>query len=209
MKNSDEEKRCRVRLTSRRKNDNVFAILSLGSKFKMIFYGEDFNYSHSHDLRVILLLKFGAFRWNISFDVEHLKSEVVFKQGLVMFEKRHYVIGVIVSYVFLFMLFFVVKKEERSLHSICHWSSPCFRFCGKNSRTCNESFIRENFNESYKSEYGYDYNDGSDEKNLITKYTILFGTPKCSSQHLLANNPGDEWAFKMVKDLDKIIQIHF
>lgn len=170
----------------------------------MIFYGEDLNYSHSHDLRVILLLKFGAFRWNISFDVEHLKSEVVFKQGLVMFEKRHYVIGVIVSYVFLFMMFFVVSKEKQIFYSICHWDSPCYRFCCKNSRTCNESFIRENFNASYMRDYEYDYNDISNDEKMLTDYTILFGTTKCSSQRLFANSSGVEWGFTVVKEEESL-----
>lgn len=52
---------------------------------------------------------------------------------------------------------------------------PSIRFCCKKVTTCNEEFIRENFNEENPR--------NSDESSIIsnsTKFEIILGAPKCT-----------------------------
>lgn len=82
--------------------------------------------------------------------------------------KKHCIIGVIITYGFLIMLFFVLKKEE-TIETPCNWDQPCVRFCCKDMALCKDEFIRKNFKHNFTT---YD--------NETVEFIILHGAPTCT-----------------------------
>lgn len=85
-----------------------------------------------------------------------------------MFQKRESVITAIFIYIIL-MLVYVVVDEKPRYSEVCN-DSDCARFCCKDAVTCNEKFIRNNFN-------------GSEFPNPLAneEFKILFGYPTACS----------------------------
>lgn len=108
-----------------------------------------------------------------------------------MVQKRDYVFGAILIYLFLIMMIFVLV-EEQNIDLPCQWNKPCVRFCCKDSSACKEKYIRENFNASLLNRHG-------DENffNETEEYKILIGKPTCNLRTVTVND-SDEWHFDRV-----------
>lgn len=85
-----------------------------------------------------------------------------------MIEKKYFVIGAIVSYVFLTVWFLTVY--EKQFIEPCLKNQTCVRFCCNDKSFCEESYVRKNFNANLLTYYP------KEDKELI----ILHGKPKCS-----------------------------
>lgn len=119
---------------------------------------------------------------------------------LKMSKKKVYVIGiVVVCYIVLILLFFKLKNE-RSFRKVCEWNSSCIRFCCFNQITCNDKFIRENFNASVFSKREYD-----SESQIDPQYKIMFGNPKCS---LIPLEDEDEFELTKVFTINFFCELH-
>jgi hypothetical protein len=112
-----------------------------------------------------------------------------------MLEKKDYVVGAIVFYVFLVMLFFMVQ-DKHSIETPCAYDQPCVRFCCKDSSACKEKHIRENFNASLLTVQS--------EANETKDFIILLGQPKCSLKTIPENDTSQEREFYFVSS--KIIK---
>lgn len=108
-----------------------------------------------------------------------------------MFVKKDYVLGAIVSYVFLVMLFLLVQ-ENHSIENPCEYDQPCVRFCCIDQSACKEKHIRENFNESDLEVVNYS------DSNETLEFIILQGKPKCSMKMIPKNDTTQKWRFGYV-----------
>lgn len=108
-----------------------------------------------------------------------------------MIDRKDCVIGAVVSYVFLVMLFFMVQ-EKTNIETPCSYDQPCVRFCCKDSSACKEKHIRENFNSSILKVY-----EDSDT-NETKEFFILHGAPTCSLKLIPENDTTQEWNFRYV-----------
>lgn len=111
-----------------------------------------------------------------------------------MYQKRDYVIGSIVIYVFLFVLLIMIEMRQTDQINIsCHPDDPCVRFCCYDKELCKEKFIRENFNSSMFTKYN------KEGKHENVEFKILIGRPKCSLKKVLAENKDQAWTFTSVR----------
>lgn len=93
-----------------------------------------------------------------------------------MVKRRDCVIGASVAYLFLLMLFFIVK-DKVVFNTVCFHESPCVRFCCNDPKTCTTKFIRSNFNESLLPKFIF---SGQVDRDL----KVLYGAPHCSLEPL-------------------------
>lgn len=100
-----------------------------------------------------------------------------------MFKKRDSVIGAVVCYLVLISLF-VYYQQDPEFSFVCSHGNACVRFCCRDQATCNDTFIKENFN--LTTHY------------TITDYKILFGEPKCSKRLIESHQT---WAILGVKQI--------
>lgn len=106
-----------------------------------------------------------------------------------MFERKDCVVGAIISYGFLVMLFAIVHDKHK-IDEPCNVDQPCVRFCCENSTNCKEKNIRENFNESSLKIYKF--------SNETKEFFILHGKPKCSMKLISEYDESQEWKFEYV-----------
>lgn len=109
-----------------------------------------------------------------------------------MFEKKYFVIGAAVAYMFLITLFFMVKegrfdKESYKFGTVCNsnYDSFCLRFCCYEDATCDDKFIRENFNKNISH--------NGESQDIEKDFKILYGAPNCDLIEIT-----DEWEFDYV-----------
>ena len=86
-----------------------------------------------------------------------------------MLSKRDYVIGVILIYLTLSVLFITLNVTPKLLHEHC-LQSFCLRFCCNDKEKCNSNFLDENFDQSLI---------GTHEELNATDVKIFYGKPKC------------------------------
>ena len=99
------------------------------------------------------------------------------------FQKRDCVIGSIFVYVVLTMLWMLL--QDRDTFSIpCYVDKTCIRFCCHNEKSCNENFIRKNFNLSF-----------IDKFRSSEDYIILLGSPICKVNKISAKEFEKSWSF--------------
>ena len=103
-----------------------------------------------------------------------------------MVKKKVCVISAIVIYVFLITLF-VLLKEKTNFRNICNLNSPCVRFCCDDSDTCNDDFIKKNFDAKRVMPTQYE----KENKDL----KILYGSPECSLKPVSSDV---DWEFTYV-----------
>lgn len=106
-----------------------------------------------------------------------------------MFQKKDYVFGAILIYLFLIMMVFMLEEKE-IIEGPCGWANPCVRFCCRDSSACKEKYIRQNFNKSFLEAYD------DENENDTEKYRILIGKPLCTLETITVN---DEWSFDLVR----------
>lgn len=130
-------------------------------------------------------------------DNGNLYNKVVSKK-IEMFQKKDYVFGAILLYLFLLMMVFVVKKEESICY--CNWDMPCIRFCCE-FLSCGEEKIRKHFNESLldHNDYGnYDDENEDEKKTDAVNYKIIMGRPTCSLRTIPLYG-SNKWSFTYVR----------
>jgi hypothetical protein len=86
--------------------------------------------------------------------------------------------------VFLMYVYYITK--ENPIRPDCDWGRPCIRFCCSNSSLCNDSLIRNSFNENKYSE--------------LSDFIILHGKPTCS---LEAVKETEQWKIRYVSSHNK------
>lgn len=96
----------------------------------------------------------------------------------ISYSKKHLVIGSILIYSVLILIFILAAKKENKVDNPCPWNAPCIRFCCNTKTKCNENYIRTNFNASFPEERWIDSNETEDE------YRIFYGTPTCRLRKL-------------------------
>lgn len=136
--------------------------------------------------------QFGKFHKNSNwslFLVDALKREVAHLKSSKMFEKKFFVIGVVITYTILLALAFVLRKENSMILS-CHTEKPCVRFCCDSKDTCSDDYIKKNFNGTLVPNYLLRSNE-----EQIEGFRSLFGKPDCS---LNLENVGENYTFKSV-----------
>lgn len=139
-------------------------------------------------------------RWNVeciwlrSVYFENSLSKVAKISRRKMFKKKDCVVAIVVIYGFLLMLF-LAEKKTKNFNSPCSWYEPCVRFCCNNKTTCNDKFIRENFNSSLLPE---------SVRNETIEYKILLGRPTCSLK-LLPNTSDEPWSFSEVRRFETLL----
>lgn len=112
-----------------------------------------------------------------------------------MAQKREYVIGIVVIYVLLIVLYFIVKQEE-TIDLPCTYDNPCVRFCCSDTKDCNEDYFRKNFDAT--GLYSHHFFDM--DENETSSYLILIGKPKCSMKLIVNESETEthEWQFYYV-----------
>lgn len=120
-----------------------------------------------------------------------------------MLEKKDYVSGTIIIYVFLIMLFLLLQ-EKHKIENPCDYNQPCVRFCCADSGACKEKYIRESFNESLLHRYTFD-----EETNETSEFFILNGKPKCSMIQIPANDTSHIWRFIYVSQQFPLVNSKF
>lgn len=120
----------------------------------------------------------------VYFESSRCKAAKVSKK---MFQKKYCVIGAVLMYCILLLLFFVGIKSQRDLQSACSEINPCVRFCCENQTTCSEKFIRENFNTSLLTQ-------SADP----IEFKILLGKPSCSMK-FVSNTSDEPWLLDKVR----------
>lgn len=115
-----------------------------------------------------------------------------------MIEKKYFVIGAVISYIFLTVLFKSVQDSHITKN--CLRGRTCVRFCCHDESYCEKSFIRQNFNESYLTKF-------PDEENIM----IVHDKPKCSMVKVGEEDGKRLWSFGFVSMFLKIqaIQLNF
>ena len=101
-----------------------------------------------------------------------------------MIQKKHIVVGAVVVYAFLLTLFFTLK-DKQNFNNVCHFASPCVRFCCFDPQTCSSDFINKNFNTSMIP--GLTSSDGAP-----ADVKFMFGSPTCRI------HPQSSWKFTWV-----------
>lgn len=101
-----------------------------------------------------------------------------------MFAKKDCVICAAVCYLMLIFLFVYYQKEPNFSY-VCSYASACIRFCCRDKITCNDTFIRDNFNISGQF--------------AISDYKVMLGEPKCSKKLVESDR---KWIFLSVKDMN-------
>ena len=105
-----------------------------------------------------------------------------------MIEKKYCVVGSIIIYGFSIAFFFILNK--RHSFAYCDWSEPCIRFCCFEKASCNDKFVKENFNISVIPE-----RRESDEQ----EFRYLLGNPACIFKKKIdANEFQKSWSFSFV-----------
>ncbi|CRK94556.1 CLUMA_CG008058, isoform A [Clunio marinus] len=93
-----------------------------------------------------------------------------------MFKKRYFIwFTVFIYIVLLFITVFIPHQDDRIDNSCTN--DICIRFCCKNSVTCNDEFIRSNFNASFIPKF----DDYDDNENDTRSFRILYEMPSCDN----------------------------
>jgi hypothetical protein len=100
-----------------------------------------------------------------------------------MLQKRDFVTFSVAIYTILLILFFAMQ-DKPTVNRICLSNDPCVRVCCGNQKTCNEKFLRDNFDASLLP-----VADG-------TEYKVLFGKPEKFS--LQTKRVDSKWNFREV-----------
>jgi hypothetical protein len=108
-----------------------------------------------------------------------------------MFQKRYFVVCVVLIYATLIFLFFHLQREEKiDFDEACYFEQPCVRFCCKNEELCDQKYIDEHFNASLLPEDEFlEWNGTQGIKAYLEK-------PKCN---LKLVESGRLWEFQSVK----------
>lgn len=109
-----------------------------------------------------------------------------------MLQKKDYVAGTIIVYIFSVMLFLLLQQKS-TVRTPCDMDQPCVRFCCEDKGLCKEKNIRESFNASLLDYYGID-------ENVTREFVILHGKPKCS-MITIPENSSTQWHFSYVSSL--------
>lgn len=98
-----------------------------------------------------------------------------------MVSKRDCVIGAVIVYFLLILLYFTLDENQR-IENICYFdNNRCVRFCCYDQTSCDEKFIRKNFNSSLLP---------NENK---TDYLILYDKLSCETEKV-----DKEWKFALV-----------
>lgn len=85
----------------------------------------------------------------------------------------------VIAYTILLVLFFVLEEEMSFDADFDCVENKCYRFCCQDEKLCDNKFVMENFNSTYRvGSYWFDYNEG-DVENLTMRMIPFFGKPKC------------------------------
>jgi hypothetical protein len=114
-----------------------------------------------------------------------------------MLEKRDWVAGTVIAYVFLVFLYFLLQ-ERLLIDEPCSFDKPCVRFCCIDQSACKDKYIRESFNGSLLSRYR--------DENETIDYFILHGKPRCNMKMILKNDTNNYWSFSSVSESDQWIR---
>lgn len=107
-----------------------------------------------------------------------------------MLRKKDYVIYSIFTYIVLILLIYLLR-DSRSFKYVCSSDSGCVRFCCDDADTCNEEFIKKNFNESLVPTFLLNHDD------LKPEFKIFYGKPICKTT-LVSNDTA--WMFAWVRN---------
>lgn len=81
-----------------------------------------------------------------------MKRPVALNSSPKMFQKKYFVLGVVIIYIILITIAFALQRHY-SPNISCYSKKPCVRFCCENKQTCSEEFIEKNFNGSLVPNY--------------------------------------------------------
>lgn len=112
-----------------------------------------------------------------------------------MLMKRDCVAAAITTYVFLVMLYCLLK-ENRQFKNVCFPNAVCVRFCCNDYETCTEKYIKDNFNMSLVS-------GKSEVIDNPAELRILYGQPTCTLNLMDAD---DDLEFYGVRKILKALQ---
>lgn len=134
--------------------------------------------------------------FNVTHFVRDLDSEkLTFKFGE-MFQKKDYIYGVSLVYLFLIMLFYTFEDGDRFNVSMCHGNELCVRFCCSDADAdCHESFLKGNFKPHLDP-----YISQPDS-------LIQFGPPRCSLRKATNDSGAVKWSFTRVRTINNVIKI--
>lgn len=113
-----------------------------------------------------------------------------------MIRKKNFVICAVVVYVFLLTLFFTLR-DKSNVTNVCHYESPCIRFCCYDRKTCTNDFVKKHFNTSLVPSYGTDDTDIGKRD-----FKFLFGSPTCRMQ------PESNWRFEIVSHISSLSMLY-
>lgn len=115
-------------------------------------------------------IKSSQYFWPKTKITESLNRKVAIK----MFKKQICVIGAVVIYSVLIISFFICCDSGNQLEHSCSDDKACVQFCCNNKSTCNEEFIRQNFNGSnLPTKLDEEHNE------VLTDFKILLSRPDC------------------------------
>lgn len=106
-----------------------------------------------------------------------------------MLRKKNCVVFSVFTYFILILIIFL-SRDKRSFKYVCSTNSGCVRFCCNDHQTCNESFIRKNFNASLVTRVW-----NSNWKGPQSEIKIMLGKPTCDLELI---SPDVEWEFHLV-----------
>lgn len=87
-----------------------------------------------------------------------------------MFKKRDYVICSVVTYIVLILLIFFLR-DIKDFDYECNTNRGCVRFCCNDHHSCNEEFIKNNFNTSLVPKVWSSDEEGSKVKIILGQLT--------------------------------------